>query len=194
MAGKDEHNAAKRKPNKVLRIIIAIVVVCFAIGVVEFILHPDKYLDNSEDPANTSEVIATTEWPTVEPTATPEPTEKPVEVDGFGWTEKDYLLFETAAKLTSDEYIDDYKAPWSLDDWKFVKFDDTGKIIVSTEYKLDGNDDPETMLFIFTLGEDSDANGEPDTFTPHFLSVGSKIYLNDGACSEVFEKWNELLS
>jgi len=74
MAGKDEHNAAKRKPNKVLRIIIAIVVVCFAIGVVEFILHPDKYLDNSEDPANTSEVIATTEEPTAEPTATPEST------------------------------------------------------------------------------------------------------------------------
>ena len=108
------------------------------------------------------------------------------EVDANGWTEDNKITFKTIVEMASDEYIDDYKSPWALDDWTFAKFDDTDKIIAITKYTLKESSEKQPVMCVFSW------KSETEEYKSRFLSIGNKIYLDDGSCDEVFEKINEL--
>lgn len=110
---------------------------------------------------------------------------KQQETDGYGWTKEDHQRFRAYTWSTSDRYVSNYKK-FSLDNsgWKYAKYDDEGKIIVTTRYVFKNMNEKQDVVFIFTEGEDNDEDGEPDGYYPHFLSIGNNIYVNDGSCNE----------
>lgn len=117
---------------------------------------------------------------------------KQQETDGYGWTKEDRQRFRAYTWSTSDQYVANYKK-FSLDEnaWKYMKFDDEGKIMVTTTYAFKNMNERQNVIFIFTEGEDQDEDGEPDGFYPHFLSIGNNIYVNDGSCNEYFQNLQE---
>lgn len=122
-----------------------------------------------------------------------EDTDEP-QTDGYGWTIHDYATFASITKQISDEYITNYKAPWGLEDeWSFAKFDETGKVFVTTKYSFSNINEKQSVICIFSLGEDSNDDGIPDRFTPHFFSVGDSIYANDGSCNDFFQNMQSIM-
>ena len=116
---------------------------------------------------------------------------KTEETDGYGWTVDDYATFAGITKQISDEYIANYKAPWGLEDgWSFAKFDESGKIFVTTKYTFSNINEKQPVICIFSLGEDSNGDGSPDSFTPHFFSVGDSIYAKI-ICTQMREGINK---
>lgn len=112
-------------------------------------------------------------------------TEKQVtkkETDANGWTEDDKITFKTIVEMTSDEYIDDYKSPWALDDWTFAKFDSTDKVIATTKYTLKEFSEKQPVMCVFSW------KLETEEYKARFLSIGDKIYLDDGSCDDVLDK------
>lgn len=109
------------------------------------------------------------------------------ETDAYGWTRHDYVEFMSITKAISNEYIANYKAPFLPDNWKFAKFDDEGRIMATTKYSFNNINEKQDMVCVFTRGEERDDDGWAETYTPHFLSVGDNIYVNDGSCNEFFQ-------
>lgn len=115
-------------------------------------------------------------------------TEQEEEVDANGWTKDDKVAFMTITQTISDKFIDDYKSPWGLDGWTFAKFDDSGKIVVSTDYTLKDTSVKQPVVCIFTWNE------EEESYKAHFLSIGDYTFLNDGSCDDFFNKLSEMAS
>lgn len=119
-------------------------------------------------------------------------TEKAAETDGYGWTKKDYQEFRSITWTMSDKYVANYKKFFSdPDTWKYAKFDDEGKIMVTTSYAFKNSNEKQYVISIFTRGDDKDNDGVADSFSPHFLSIGDTIYINDGSCDEFFQNLQE---
>ena len=108
------------------------------------------------------------------------------EVDANGWTKDDKVTFMTITQSLSDEFLSDYKSPWGLEDWTFAKFDDEGKIVVTTKYTLKDSSEKQPVMCIFTY------DAEQQGYKGHFLLVGEKVYLDDGSCDEILEKLMQL--
>lgn len=108
------------------------------------------------------------------------------EKDANGWTSDDYINFRVITKQTADEYIANYSTPWGDDDWTFVKFDDSGKVLVTTKFTFKNSNVKQTGVCIFTPSG--------DRFTSHFFQVGDSVYLNDGSCNDTINKINEILN
>ncbi len=117
---------------------------------------------------------------------------KQQETDGYGWTKEDHQRFRAYTWSISDEYVSNYKKI-SLDKWRYERFDDEGKIMVRTTYAFKNMNEKQDVICIFTEGEDNDEDGEPDGYYPHFLSIGNKIYVNDGSCNDFFQDMQESL-
>lgn len=115
-----------------------------------------------------------------------EETEK-TETDTNGWTDNNYAEFVTITQTISDEYVSNYKAPWGYDDWTFAKFDNEGKIIATTKYTFDNMSEKQDVMCVFTIGEDTDKDGYSDSYKGHYISIGNKVYLDDGSCDEFFK-------
>ncbi len=111
-------------------------------------------------------------------------------VDANGWTTDNYFEFRTITESVSDEYVVNYKSEWGNEDWQFAKFDDNGKVMVTTEYTFDNLNTKQYVVCIFTVNMDD--NGSVETYKKHFLSIGDKIFLNDGSCDEFFENIQEI--
>ena len=109
--------------------------------------------------------------------------EEPVveEVDANGWTEDDKITFVTITQTISDKFLTKYKSPWGLDDWTFAKFDDSGKVLVTTEFELKDTSVKQPVMCIFTYDK------EGEKYKGHFLLVGATVFLNDGSCNETLE-------
>lgn len=182
----------KKVGKTIWRIFLAIIIISAVIGVIRVIIHPELI---DEAGSNAAPTPTATQQPTPEPAATEQPQQETAQqTDGYGWTSYDYTVFRSIVKMTADSYITDYKTPWGDDDWRFALFDSEGKIIVMTDFTLGGNPQAQTGICIFSLGPDADSNGTPDSFTPHFFSVGDTIYANDGSCDATFEKIAQLFS
>lgn len=108
--------------------------------------------------------------------------------DAYGWTTSDYANFASIVKGMSDEYVANYKTPFGLENgWQYAKFDDTGKIIVTTKYTFKNMNEKQDVVAVFTPGEDKNDDGFSDTYIAHFLLIGDAIYVNDGSCDDFFE-------
>jgi hypothetical protein len=85
------------------------------------------------------------------------------------------------AKRECDKYLSGVKYPKA--DYIAVKFDSDGAVMVMSEQiELKTKDEKQTMLFVFTPGnEDFDLLSN---ITVHYLSVAGKEYINDGYCDE----------
>lgn len=113
-------------------------------------------------------------------------------VDANGWTLEDYGTFSSITKQISDEFIANYRAPWGLEtDWQFMKFDDEGRIMVTTKYSFSNINEKQMVMCVFTP-KDGDGDGSIDSFDAHFLSVGNTVYFDDGTCDEFFTNLQEI--
>lgn len=107
--------------------------------------------------------------------------EEQEEVDANGWTEDDKITFMTIVQAISDEYLADYKSPWSINDWTFSKFDNEGKVVATTKYTLKEYSEKQPVMCVFTW------NPEDESYRGHYLAVGNSVYIDDGSCDEFFE-------
>lgn len=148
----------------------------------------DGFKDGMED-AKINETQQATETENEVDTTETEESEKAetTQTDANGWTDNNYAEFVTITQQISDEYVANYKAPWGYDDWTFAKFDDEGKIIATTKYTFDNMSEKQDVMCVFTVGEDADKDGYVDSYKGHYLSIGNKVYLDDGSCDEFFE-------
>lgn len=120
-----------------------------------------------------------------------EPTDEK-KVDANGWTLDDYGTFSSITKQISDEFVANYKAPWGLEtDWKFAKFDDEGRVVVTTKYSFKNINEKQMVMCVFSP-KDGDGDGSTDSFDAHYLSIGNTVYLDDGTCDEFFESLQEI--
>lgn len=72
--------------------------------------------------------------------------------------------------------------------WEVKTFDDTssdepGVYFVTTKVSLDGVALKQPVIAVFTFYPDS------ETYTRHFLSIGDKVFENDGYIDEIYEKY-----
>ena len=117
----------------------------------------------------------------------PEKVEEKEKVNPNGFTDDEISTYVTITQSISDEYLSNYKSPWSFDDWNIAKFDDEGNIIVTTKYTLKDVTDKQDVMCVFHWDEGKEA------YTAHFLSVGTHVFLDDGYCDEFFENINGIL-
>lgn len=106
--------------------------------------------------------------------------------DANGWTDNDYAQFMMVTEKISDDYVSNYEAPWGKNDWSFAKFDDNGNIIANTKYAFKNSNEKQDVICVFHL--------EGDKIFGHYLSVGDKVYLNDGTCDEALNNLNEIVN
>lgn len=99
--------------------------------------------------------------------------------DANGWTDADYAEFITIVEKMSDEYVANYKAPWGKDGWTFANFDDTGKIVATTKYTFENADEKQDVFCVFAR--------DGEKMFGHYLSIGGKVYIDDGTCDDFFE-------
>ncbi|MGL6198690.1 MAG: hypothetical protein ACRC3H_07115 [Lachnospiraceae bacterium] len=102
------------------------------------------------------------------------------ETDSYGWTDDDYINFRAISSTMADEYIANYSTPWGSSEWRFLKLDDSERVVATTKVTFDNQSEKQTGLWVFTPGDDS-------RFTPHFFGVGSTVYYDDGTAQELID-------
>nr|WP_297707508.1 hypothetical protein [uncultured Butyrivibrio sp.] len=93
------------------------------------------------------------------------------------------------AKQECDKYLSGVNYPKA--DYVAVKFDSAGAVMVmSKQIELKSKDEKQTMLFVFTPGnEDFDLLSD---ITVHYLSVAGKEYINDDYCDDFFSSLSQV--
>ena len=170
---KKEKDGKKRKWLKPTIIVIAVLAVLGA-------LFGE---DDSTEPEEKQEVVEE-----VQEVVQEEAEEEVEEVDAKGWTENNKRNFRVITMTISDKFLSKYKTPWSNDEWTFAKFDDEGKVIVTTDYTLKDTSIKQPVMCVFTY------NAEDESYKAHFLSVGDMVFLDDGSCDEFFEDMIEIMN
>ena len=165
------------KNKKALKITIGVLV---AIGILGSIFSGD----NSKKEAKDVEVVEVAEE--VEEVQAEESEEKIEETDVYGWTSNDKIKFRTVTETIADKFLTKYKTPWGNDDWTFVKFDDNGKVLVTTDITIKDTSVKQPILCIFTW------NPENESYIGHFFAMGNVVYYDDGSCDEFFNQLIEM--
>ena len=162
----------KSKGRKWIKFILIFILVFAVLGIL---------LDDDDSKTDTNETEVVEDVDEEEP-------EEEEEVDENGWTKDDKINFKTITEIISDEYLSDYKSPWSLDDWVFAKFDDEGRIIVTTDYTVKDTSIKQPVMCVFTYVTEDEA------YKGHFLSVGDMVFLDDGTCDEFFQNLQDIMN
>lgn len=146
-----------------------------------------KTTDKTEETQTTKEDSADEEK---EDTLDGEPVEVEKETDPSGFTDDDHIYMMTITQQILDQYLTKYKTPWGDYDWKFVKFDDNGAVMTSTEITLKDSSFKQPVYCIF----DYDTSEDPDhpKFIEHVTIVGDSVLYDDGYADEFFNNLAEM--
>ena len=164
---------------KVIKKIIKMVAVVFIVLLMAVIL---LMMCTSDDPS--PKKMEQTGKETAEKETKKKESKKEEKVNENGFTDHEEATYRMVVESMTDEYLADYKS--KTQDWEFAKFDDEGRVLVTTKYILKDSSEKQPALAVVSFEEDT------GMMHGYFLSVGDKIYLDDGSCDEFFENLSEI--
>lgn len=89
-----------------------------------------------------------------------------------------------SAKMVLDRFVSNYDIPLAPQLWTIADFDDKGAVIAMADIENPSGQTENTIVVLTPIMEDDKMTGS----TPHYVSVGSTVYGDDGYCNDVFDK------
>ena len=147
---------------------------------------------SEEKPTTSEQAVAESNIAQEESSSPKAEDEKEVEEETIDWTkchnDDDHLaMYITVFQAGVNKYISGAKWPWGADSYVFVDYDDTEPgTIVGTISSLEIKNvvEKQTAIVIFTISEDG------EYYTVHSVSVGGKIYQDDGKLQHLIDLLN----
>lgn len=119
-----------------------------------------------------------------------EPTESMSENDKT-FVEKFATEIVVSSKMLLERFVNNYDIPLATQLWTLADFDENGAVMAMADIVEKTSGLAEKAVIVLTPNiEDDKMVGS----TPHYVSVGSTIYGNDGYCDEFLANLEEILS
>ena len=200
---------------KKTKIIISVICVLFVIGVIQSIVNPEETTKTTDsNPTSISDTVSSeSEKNNTEKTKSEEndkPTKNSSEIDTSAtntqptsteeqiktddkkpFTEQYDTEIVVTSEMILEQFISNYKIPLATQLWTIAKFDENGAVIAITSVTEKSTNISYDAIVVLTPNMDEN---EMLGGTPHYVSVGNTIYVNDGYCDEFLSNVEEFLN
>lgn len=159
----------------------------------KFFFKPEKSADN--DTTKTAQTQGKDGESTITPEVQESNPEKESTQSNDGEVAEKPLTERYGLEITAsfhellDRFITGYEISFAPQKWTLADFDEKGAVIGMADLGWKSGGDKEKVVIVITpIIENSEMTGSK----PHYISIGGRVYGDDGYCDEVFNKINRI--